>query len=82
MYPPKVVKKPMFWQITQNSPTIFRFGPREMETPNFTVNCAKSTQFANPYSESCEISQICAVLVRPIYLLLDIRKAGSNTLLA
>ena len=61
MYPPKVVKKPTFWQITQNSPTIFRFGPYEMETPNFTANYAKSAQFANPYSESHGISQIHAI---------------------
>ena len=32
MSPPKVVKKPPFWQIMQNSPTIFQFGPGEMET--------------------------------------------------
>ena len=60
MYPPKVVKKPTFWQIMQNLLTIFRFEPREMETPNFTVNCAKSAQFANPHSESREISAIHA----------------------
>ena len=59
MYPPKVVKKPLFWQITLNLPAIFRFGPREMETSNFTANCGKSTQFANTYSESRGISQIC-----------------------
>ena len=45
-------------QITQNSPTIFRFGLWEMETPNFTVNCTKSAQFVNPYCESREISPI------------------------
>ena len=49
-YPPKVVKKPPFRQITRNLLTIFRFGPREMETSNFTVNCTKSAQFANPPS--------------------------------
>ena len=53
-------QKAMFWQITWNSPTIFQFELWEMETPNFTVNCAKSTQFANPYSESHEISLFCA----------------------
>ena len=58
--PPKVVKKPPFWQITQNSLTIFQFGLREMETSNFTANCTKSTQFANPHSESREISAIHA----------------------
>ena len=50
----------MFWQITQNSPTIFRFKLREMETPNLTANCAKSAQFARSYSEPREISLICA----------------------
>ena len=60
MHPPKVVKKPPFQQIMQNLPTIFWFGPREMETLHFTVNCAKSAHFANPHSESCEISTIHA----------------------
>ena len=50
----------MFWQITQNLPTIFRFGLREMETPNFTANCAKSAQFASPQGESHEIRAIHA----------------------
>ena len=50
----------MFWQITRKSPTIFLFELREMETPNFTANCAKSAHFANPYSESHKISQIHA----------------------
>ena len=60
MYPPKVVKKPQFRQITRNSPATFRFGPREMETSNFTANCVKSAQFANQHSESHEISAIHA----------------------
>ena len=60
MYPPKVVKKPPFWQIMRNSPTISRFGPRELETSNFTANCAKFAQFANHHSESCEIHAIFA----------------------
>ena len=42
------------------SPVIFQFGPQEMETSNFTANCAKSAQFANPHSESREISAIQA----------------------
>ena len=29
-----------------------------METPNFTVNCTKSTQFTSPHGESHEISAI------------------------
>ena len=60
MYPPKVVKRPSFWQITRNLPTIFLFGPREIETSNFTANCAKSAQFANQHSESREIGTIHA----------------------
>ena len=58
MYPPKVVKKPPFRQIMQNLPTIFLFGPREMETSNFTANCTKFAQFTNQRSESHEISAI------------------------
>ena len=60
MYPPKVVRKPTLWQIMRNSPAIFRFGPRVMETPTFTANCTKSAQFANPHSESREIRAIHA----------------------
>ena len=60
MYPPKVVKKPPFRQITWNSLTIFRFGPREKETSNFTANYAKSARFANQHSESGEIGAIHA----------------------
>ena len=60
MYPPKVFKKPPFWQITQNSPTIFRFGPREMETSNFTANCTKFAQFTNHHGEPREIHAILA----------------------
>ena len=47
LYPPKVFKiAPPLWQITRNSPTIFRFEQREMEPSNFTANCAKIAQFA------------------------------------
>ena len=60
MYPPKVVKKPPFWQITRNSPTISRFGPRVLETSNFTANCVKFAQFANHHGKSCEIRTILA----------------------
>ena len=49
-----------FWQITQNSPTIFRLELREMETPNFTANCAKTAQFTSSPSESHKISTIHA----------------------
>ena len=48
LYPPKVLKLPPYWQITRNSPTIFQFEQREMETSNFTANCAKIAQFATP----------------------------------
>ena len=46
--PQSFLKLPPFWQITRNSPTIFRFEQREMEPSNFTANCVKITQFANP----------------------------------
>ena len=52
------------------------------KTANFTANYTKSTQFANPYSKSRGISQICAISNYLFILLLDIRKTGSNTLLA
>ena len=61
MYLPKVVQNPPYFrQITQNLPTISRFGPREMETSNVTVNCAKFAQFANHHGESREINAILA----------------------
>ena len=41
LYNPKIFKMPPFQQITQNSPTISLFGPRGMETSNFTANCVK-----------------------------------------
>ena len=67
MYPPKEVKKPPFWQITQNSPTIFRFGPREMKTSSFTANCAQFAQFANHHSESREIRAILANIYHSLF---------------
>ena len=60
MYSPKVFKRPPFRQITQNSPTISLFGPRGMETSNFTANCAKFAQFANHHGEPREIRVIIA----------------------
>ena len=56
--PPKFSKLPPFWQITQNSPTIFRFKQREMGPSNFTANCMKIAQFATPNNESREIRVI------------------------
>ena len=56
--PPKFSKLPPFWQITRNSPTIFRFKQREMEPSNFTANCTKIAQFATPNNESHEIRAI------------------------
>ena len=47
MYPPKVVKNPPFWQITQNWPTIFQFAPWKMTYPKSTANAAKSAPFAH-----------------------------------
>ena len=55
---PQSSQKAPIRQIMQNSPTIFQSGPRDMETLKFTVNCTKSAQFANPLSESREISAI------------------------
>ena len=43
----------------QNSPPIFRFGPRKMELSKFTANCAKSAQFAHCHHKSCKICAIC-----------------------
>ena len=61
LYPPKVFKIAPIWQITQNSPTIFRFKQREMEPSNFTANCTTIAQFATPNNESREI---CAILIK------------------
>ena len=60
-------KKPPFRQITQNSPTISQFGPQELETPNFTANCAKFAQFANHHSESREIHAILANIYHSLF---------------
>ena len=67
MYPPKVFKKPPFWQITRNSPTISRFGPRELETSSFTANCAKFAQFANHHGESRKIHAILANIYHSLF---------------
>ena len=67
MYPPKVVKRPPFWQITRNSPTISRFGPREMETSSFTANQAKFAQFANHHGESREIRTILTNIYHSLF---------------
>ena len=59
VYPPKVLKMaPPFLQITQNSPTIFRFEQREMEPSKFTANYAKIAQFATPSHKSREFRVI------------------------
>ena len=68
LYPPKVFKIALIWQITRNSPTIFRFKQREMETSNFTANCAKFTQFANDNSERREIRVIIAKFSQSLLL--------------
>ena len=60
MYSPKVFKRPPFWQITRNSPTISLFGQRGVETSNFTANCARFAQFANHHGEPREICVIIA----------------------
>ena len=56
--PPKISKNPQFWQISRNSPTIFRFEQREMEPSKFTANYAKIAQSATPSHESREIRAI------------------------
>ena len=58
MYSPKVFKRLPFRQITRNSLTISLFGPRGMETLNFTANCAKFAQFANHHGKPREIRVI------------------------
>ena len=67
LYPHKVLKIAPFWQITRNSPTIFRFEQREMEPSNFTANCTKIAQFATLNNESHEIH---AILVKSYQSLL------------
>ena len=72
--PPKVVKKPTFWQLMQNSPThtakhvklaqftlISKIPCSLGKRANLTANYTKSAPFTNPYSESCGISQIRAI---------------------
>ena len=66
LYPPKVLKIAPFWQITRNSPTIFRFEQREMEPSNFTANCAKIAQFATLNNESREIHTILVKSYQPL----------------
>ena len=56
----KISGNSRFGQITQISPAIFRFGPRKMELPKFTANCAKSAQFARCH---CKSRKICAIFV-------------------
>ena len=65
--PSKFLQLPPFWQITRNSPTIFRFEQREMEPSNFTANCAKIAQFATLNNE---LREIRAILVKSYQSLL------------
>ena len=55
----KISGNSCFGQITQNSLGIFQFGPRKMELPKFTANCAKSAQFAHRHHKSRKIHTIC-----------------------
>ena len=55
----KISGNSRFGQITQILPAIFRFGPRKMELPKFTANCAKSAEFAHCHRKSREIHTIC-----------------------
>ena len=60
----KISGNSCFGQITQNLPAIFQFGPRKMELPKFTTNCAKSAQFAHRHHKSHEIHAICTNFLR------------------
>ena len=51
-------------QVMQNLQTTFRFTPWYMELSKFTVNCAKSTQFADPCPELCKIHAFHAIFSR------------------
>ena len=59
MYPPKVGQNPPVLANYAKFADHFLIGPREMETTNFTANCAKFAQFANHH---CESHEICAIL--------------------
>ena len=67
MYPPKVGKKPPFWRITRNLPTISLFGPRGMETSHFTANRTKFAQFSNHNGEPHEIRVILANIYHSLF---------------
>ena len=41
LYPPQNIQNAPISANSGNSPTISLFGPRGMETSNFTANCAK-----------------------------------------
>ena len=68
MYSPKVFKRPPFRQIMQNLPTISLFGPRGMETSNFTANCVKFAQLANHHGEPRKIRVIIASFYHSLLL--------------
>ena len=56
-----------FGQIMQNSPAIFRFGPRKMELPKFTANCAKSAQFAHCTTNHAKFAQFVPISQGSLY---------------
>ena len=60
MYPPQSIQKAPVSANYGNLLTISLFGPRGMETPNFTANCTKFAQFANDHGEPREIRVIIA----------------------
>ena len=63
----------------QNSLPIFRFGPRKMELPKFTANCAKSAQFAHCHRKSCKICAICINFPRFSVPMSKIAKISGNS---
>ena len=54
----KISSNSHFGQIRQILLAIFQFGPRKMELPKFTANCAKSAQFAHCHRKSRKIHAI------------------------
>ena len=63
----------------QNSPPIFRFGPRKMELPKFTANCTNSAQFAHCHHKSRKIHAICVNFLRFSVPTSKIAKISSNS---
>ena len=67
--PPKFSKLPAFWQITQNSPTIFHFN-NEKWNPQISQRTARKSLNSPPPSN--ESREICIILVKSYQSLLSI----------